>query len=149
MPGKNTKRGELSPANEKYCQGRADGLSQRDAYSASRPASRATGKSRDEIASRLESDVKIQSRIAELQRRAAEGLILDRDGLAAMLAGIATDTGRADSIRLKAADQLARVIGAYEDRAAVDIRAAVITAEDRADALRAYLAGMTGPGPRE
>lgn len=143
MPRKKSiERGELSPANEKYCQARADGMSQRQAYDASRPASAATGKSKDEIASRIESDIKIQSRIEELKRRAAAGLILDRDGLAAMLAGIATDNDRADSIRLKAADQLARVIGAYDDRQSIDVRAAVITGNDKAAALRAYLSGM-------
>lgn len=143
MPRKKSiERGELSPANEKYCQARADGLSQRQAYDASRPASAATGKSKDEIASRIESDIKVQSRIDELKRRAAAGLILDRDSLAAMLADMAADTSRSDGIRLKAADQLSRIIGAYEDRSTVDVRAAVLTASDKADALRGFLSGM-------
>lgn len=143
MPRKKSiERGELSPANEKYCQARADGLSQRQAYDVSRPASAATGKSKDEIASRIESDIKIQSRIDELKRRAAAGLILDRDSLAAMLADMAADTSRSDGIRLKAADQLSRIIGAYEDRQTVDVRAAVLTASDKADALRGFLSGM-------
>lgn len=143
MPRKKSiERGELSPANEKYCQARANGLSQRQAYTASRPGSSATGKSKDEISSHLESDIKIQSRIEELKRRAAAGLILDRDSLAAMLADMAADTSRSDGIRLKAADQLSRIIGAYEDRQTVDVRAAVLTASDKADALRGFLSGM-------
>lgn len=143
MPRKKSiERGELSPANEKYCQARANGMSQRKAYDASRPASTAADNSKDVIASRLENDVKIQLRIEELKRQAAAGMILDRDALAAMLAGMATDTGRSDGIRLKAADQLARIVGAYEDRQTVTV-SATVTGGEKAAALADFLHGMT------
>ena len=143
MPKKKSiDRGELSTADERYCQARASGLSQRAAYRASRQTA-CNDNTADVAACRLESDSKIALRIAELKRRAADGLILDRDGIAAMLAELAIDSGRSDSIRLKAADQLARIIGAYDDRQSLDIRAAVITGNDRAAALKAYLSDMT------
>ena len=147
MPRKRKPGDGLPIKDELYCQARADGMTQRQAYDASRPGSSATGKSKDEIASRIESDVKIKSRIEELKRRAAAGLILDRDSLAAMLADMAADTSRSDGIRLKAADQLSRIIGAYEDRSTVDVRAAVLTASDKADALRGFLSDMVDSKP--
>lgn len=144
MPAKKKPGERLSPANEKYCQARADGLSQKAAYEKSRPDSIATRKSKDEIASRLEKDIKIQSRIEELKRRAAAGLILSRDDLAAMLADMAADPDRSDGIRLKAADQLARIVGAYEDRQNVTVNAAVLTGKDKAEALKGFLSDLTG-----
>lgn len=142
MPRKKSiERGELSPANEKYCQARASGMTQRQAYRASRGPGQGDNTA-DVAACRIESDSKIALRIEELKRRAAQGLILDRDSLAAMLADMAADTSRSDGIRLKAADQLSRIIGAYDDRQSLDIRAAVITGNDKAVALRAYLSDM-------
>lgn len=142
MPRKKSiERGELSPADEKYCQARASGMTQRQAYRASRGPGQGDNTA-DVAACRIESDSKIALRIEELKRRAAAGLILDRDSLAAMLADMAADTSRSDGIRLKAADQLSRIIGAYEDRSTIDVRAAVLTANDKADALRGFLSGM-------
>lgn len=127
---------------EKYCQARADGLSQRKAYQASHPGTKAKPEAQDAIASRLERDVKIKQRIDELKRRAAAGLILSRDEIAADLATMASDDSRPDYIRLKAYDQLSRVVGAYDDHAQVDVRAVVLTAEDKASALKAFLQSM-------
>ena len=143
MPRKRKPGDGLPIKDELYCQARANGLTQRQAYNASRPGSLAANESKDVSASRIESDAKVKLRIEELKRRAAAGLILDRDSLAAMLADMAADTSRSDGIRLKAADQLSRIIGAYDDRQSLDIRAAVITGNDKAVALRAYLSDMT------
>lgn len=142
MPRKRKPEDGLPIKDELYCQARANGMTQRQAYNASRPGSLAANDSKDVLASRIESDIKVKLRIDELKRRAAAGLILDRDSLAAMLADMAADTSRSDGIRLKAADQLSRIIGAYDDRQSIDVRAAVITGNDKAAALRAYLSGM-------
>ena len=150
MPRKKSiERGELSPANEKYCQARADGMSQRKAYQASRPDSKASPEAADVIACRIESDDKIALRIEELKRRAAAGLILTRDEIAADLATMASDTSRSDGIRLKAYDQLSRIVGAYEDRQNVTISGAILTGKDKADAIRDFLSGMTDNGNAE
>ena len=144
MPRKRKAGDGLPIKDELYCQARANGTTQRQAYNASRPGSLAANESKDVSASRIESDAKVKLRIEKLKRRAAAGLILDRDSLAAILADMAADTSRSDGIRLKAADQLSRIIGAYEDRQTVDVRAAVLTASDKADALRGFLSGMVG-----
>ena len=146
MPRKKSlERGELSPQDEKYCQARADGKSQRKAYEISRPESIAAPDSKDVIASRKESDVKIQLRIEELKARASEGLILDRDALAAMLADFAASPDKSDAIRLKAADQLARIIGAYEDKSSLMISGGILTGKDKAEALRQYMETLNRP----
>lgn len=143
MPRKRKPEDGLPIKDEIYCQARASGMTQRQAYNASRPASTAGPDSKDVLASRIESDIKVKLRIEELKRRAAAGLILSRDDLAAMLADMAADPDRSDGIRLKAADQLARIVGAYEDRQTIAVNAAVLTGKDKADAIRTFLSGMT------
>jgi len=132
----------LTPKREAYCQARAAGKSQRKAYKESHSDDKSSDKSIDENACRLETDIKVISRIEQIKARTAQGLQLTRDDIAAQLADIASDTDKSDSIRLKAYDQLARVIGAYEDRALVDVRAVVLSAEDKSRAIREYLTGM-------
>ena len=97
----------------------------------------------DVTACRLEAQSKIALRLQELRARSAEESILTRDDIAKSLTEIATSSG-SESARLKALDQLARLQGAYDDHTQIDVRAAVLTASDKSDAIRAYLDSLTG-----
>lgn len=128
---------------ERYAQGRASGKSQRQALrDAMQDTPTSTPETLDARACRLEKESKVRARIEELQRRAQEEVQLDRAGIARLLADFAADDSKADSIRLKAADQLARVVGAYEDHSTVSISGAILTGEDKAAALREFLSGL-------
>ena len=132
----------LTVKQEKYAQARAAGMTQRQAYKASRGELKQSDKSIDEHASTLERQAKVKQRIEELKAITAHTAALTREDIAASLAEIAADTSKSDGIRLKAFDQLSRIIGAYDDRQSLDIRAAVITGEDKSTALKAYLSDM-------
>lgn len=137
------KKDRLTPRQERYAQERTKGKTQRQAYRAAFNPPRSSDKTIDETASRLEATDKIQARLAELRARSAEESILTRDDIAKSLTEIATSSC-SESARLKALDQLARLQGAYDDHTQVDIRAAVLTASDKSDAIRAYLDSLTG-----
>lgn len=141
MPG--AKKDRLTPKQERYCQERMKGKSQRQSYRAAYDAERMTPKTIDESACRLEADSKVAARLHELRARSADQSIMTRDDIAKSLTDIATSSC-SESARLKALDQLARLQGAYDDHTQVDIRAAVLTASDKSDAIRAYLDSLTG-----
>ena len=140
---KRTKADRLTPKQERYCQERIKGKSQRQAYRAAYNADGMGDACTDVTACRLEAQSKISLRLQELRARSAEESILTRDDIAKSLTEIATSSG-SESARLKALDQLARLQGAYDDHTQVDIRAAVLTASDKSDAIRAYLDSLTG-----
>jgi hypothetical protein len=140
MPQKD--KNGLTPRQEKYARARAEGLTQRQAYKASHEGITQANKTIDENACRLERQSKVKARIDALKELTANTAALTREDIAASLADIAADTSKSDGIRLKAFDQLSRIIGAYDDRQSLDIRAAVITGEDKSTALKAYLADM-------
>ena len=140
MPRKD--KNGLTPKQEKYAQARAQGMTQRQAYKEAFKPPKMTDKSLDEAACRLDNTYKVNSRIQALKELTANTAALNREDIAAALSDIAADTSKSDGIRLKALDQLSRVIGAYDDRQSLDIRAAVITGNDKAVALRAYLSDM-------
>ena len=125
-------KNKLTPAQEKYCRARAEGMLQAEAYRKSRPHSRATRKTQQEEASKQERLEKIQKRIAELREQAAAGAIMQAQEIQAELAGMASDTSKPDGVRLKALDQLTRMQGGYNDAVRVS---AGITVDDRAAAL--------------
>ena len=132
----------LTAKQEKYAQARAQGLTQRQAYKTSHEGITQADKTIDENACRLERQSKVKARIDALKDLTAHTAALTREDIAASLADIAADTSKSDGIRLKAFDQLSRIIGAYDDRQSLDIRAAVITGEDKNIALKAYLSDM-------
>lgn len=117
-------------------------MTQRQAYKTSHEGITQAPKTIDENACRLERQSKVKARIDALKDLTAHTAALTREDIAASLADIAADTSKSDGIRLKAFDQLSRIIGAYDDRQALDIRAAVITGEDKSIALKAYLSDM-------
>ena len=132
----------LTPRQEKYAMARAEGKTQRQAYKEAYNTPTMTDKTIDEEACRLDNLRKVSARIQALKDLTAHTAALTREDIAASLADIAADTSKSDGIRLKAFDQLSRIIGAYDDRQALDIRAAVITGEDKSIALKAYLSDM-------
>lgn len=108
---------ELTPKQEKYCQNRA--LKSMGKTAAYRAAGYSPNKRNPKIdnvnAVQLEKLDKIKSRIEYLNSLAAAGMILNRDQLAAKLSDMAVDDNKPDGIQLKAADQLARITGLYND----------------------------------
>lgn len=113
MPGKK----ELTPMQEKYCQNRAlKGMRKTPAYRAAGYSANKKNKQVDAIAAfQLEKQEKIRNRIEELNSLAAAGMILNRDQLAAKLTDMVIDDSKPDGIQLKAADQLSRITGMYND----------------------------------
>ena len=132
MPaGKKLKNG-LTAVQEKYCRERALGKTQKDAYTASHPNSKASGKSREDMATRMERKELLRQRIAELQDRVDAGLIPSLEQIQADIADMAADESRPDAIRIKAYDQLTRMRGGYRD--AVSVTGSV-SIDDRRSAL--------------
>ena len=73
---------KLTEKQEKYCQERANGKSQYDSYLIAYPKSQKWKRSSvDEVASKLERNVKIISRIAELRKPQEDLLESNRTGL--------------------------------------------------------------------
>lgn len=132
----------LTDKQEAYAQERAKGQTQRQAYKASHVGITQSDKTIDENACRLERQSKVKARIQALKDITAAAYDVTREDIAAALADIAADTSKSDGIRLKAFDQLSRIIGAYDDKQAITVNAS-ITGADKAEALRSYLSGMT------
>lgn len=101
----------MTPKQEKYCQARARGLSQRQAYREAYPASEKWKDSAvDSAASRLEANSKVLARLEELQQEAAAQSVASRtaviDRMAALnahAAKIAVEKARAGTIDKDAA----------------------------------------------
>lgn len=101
----------MTPKQEKYCQARARGLSQRQAYREAYPASEKWKDSAvDSAASRLEANSKVLARLEELQQEAAAQAVASRtaviDRMAALnahAAKIAVEKARAGTIDKDAA----------------------------------------------
>lgn len=125
---------KLTGKQEAYCQNRAAGMPQTEAYNAAYDRSNGTQKSRYEQASRLEANSKIASRIAKLRRQTEEQAILDREAITALLSSIALDDSRSDGIRLKATEQLNRMQGSYTERHDVTLQG--LTRDDRRQEMR-------------
>ncbi len=82
---------KLTPKQEKYCQGRISGLSQREAYREAYPSSKKwKDKSVDEKACQLEKNVKIMSRLKELNSIPAERAQVKREEVLANLSEVSS-----------------------------------------------------------
>lgn len=142
MPkGKILKNG-LTAVQEKYCRERAKGKTQKDAYAAAHPHSKASSKSMEDMASREERKETMRRRIAELQDRVDAGLIPTLEQIQSDIADMAADHDRPDAIRLKAYDQLTRMRGGYKDNISVT---AGVSIDDRRAALADLLPGGADP----
>lgn len=132
MPSGRKLKNGLTATQEKYCRERAKGKTQRDAYTASHPESRALSTSKDVIACREEKKEIIRKRIEELQARVEAGLIPTLEQIQSDIADMAGDPDRPDAIRLKAYDQLTRMRGGYKDSVSVS---GTVSIDDRRGAL--------------
>lgn len=114
----------LTDKQEKFCQERAKGKTQLDAYKTAYD-----GKSSDSVqttkAYELSKIDKIKNRIAELQKQVDAGAIYSLNQIQAELANMAGDEERPDGVRLKAFDQLTRMQGGYTDNGQITVSGSI------------------------
>jgi len=103
----------LTAAQEAYCRSRAAGRTANEAYRDAHgdDATNVTVKARE-----YDDLDKIRLRIKSLRDQVSENLIVELEEIKADLTKIATDENRPDGVRLKAYDQITRMIGGYQDR---------------------------------
>jgi len=103
----------LTVAQEAYCRSRAAGRTANEAYrdAHGEDVSNVTVKARE-----YEDLDKVRLRIKSLRDQVSENLIVELEEIKADLTKIATDENRPDGVRLKAYDQITRMIGGYQDR---------------------------------
>lgn len=125
----------LTPEQEAYCRSRAAGRTGSEAY---RDAHGDTI-SNPSVKSKEYDDLeKVRLRIKSLREQVTEDLIVELEEIKADLTKIATDENRPDGVRLKAYDQITRMIGGYRDKLEV---AGQIGIRDTEDALSGLLDG--------
>lgn len=122
----------LTDKQEAFCQARAKGMTQVDAYRAAGYSQKQKPEAFSCNARQLGRLDYIKNRIAELQAQVDAGAILDVKQIAADLAVIAGDENKPDGVRLKAYDQLTRILGGYNDTTAVTLSAALSLDDTRA-----------------
>ena len=132
---------KLNARQEKYCEGRAAGLSRSKAYKAAGYSPNGSTVTAEQSAHRLDTESAAASmvrlRIEELRRRAAETAILSRDDRLRLLSELATDEAVKPQDRLRATDQLSRMCGDYNDSLRIEGQAAVMLSyADRIEAIR-------------
>lgn len=104
----------LTAAQEAYCRSRAAGRAPIDAARDASPGvSYQVAKNRSDGYEALE---KVRIRIQGLRDQVTENLIVELGEIKADLTRIATDENRPDGVRLKAYDQITRMLGGYQDR---------------------------------
>lgn len=133
---------KLTIKQEKYCNERIKGKSQRQAYKAAYPDDKSTDKTIDESACRLESSHKVSARLAYLRSLDNDKAIANKNDIAKMLTDIANDDTAALPNRLKALDQLAKINGAYNDNLSVNISGGILTGKDKASAIKDYIESL-------
>lgn len=128
----------LTPKEEKFAQAKAGGMTNVDAYDAAGYSPRVNAKSRKENGCKINARPDVQARIAQLQRQAEAGAILNVEQIQAELTNIGLDEKNSKNVRLKALDQLARTKGAYSDNVNVHAKGD-LTIEDKKEAFKELL----------
>lgn len=126
----------LTPLQVRYCQERAKGETQRQAYIKAGYSSRGNDQTLDSNASRLESDPKISAKIEYLQSMVDNNALLTTEQRQAALVDIYLDDSKGTNARLKALDMLNRMAGDYVDKQQIDATVSGLTREDRRDAMQ-------------
>lgn len=139
----------LTPLQVKYCQERAKGKTQRQAYKDAGYGGKSTDKTMDENACRLDKDPRVQATIERLQRLADSGAILDTKQRQAALYEIYQDDNKPIGARLKALDMLNRMSGDYIDRQQIDATVTGLTREDRREAMNDTLNALKSAWNKE
>lgn len=123
---------ELTQKQEGFAQDVASGMSQRQAalknYDFKEGISNEVV---DPYASVLMANPKIKARVAELQKQAEEGAILDRKARQAMLTNFAMDETVSNSDRLSALDKLNKMSGDYSETIRQEISGQIDVKEER------------------
>lgn len=128
--------------HEKFAQGLFAGLTKTAAYLTLVPG--ATPKTAEQSGSRLSRNVKIQSRVAELQARSLSRLEITAEMIAAEAWGIATDRDCGPGPRVSALALLAKRHAEFSEKhevsGGVDVRILAAVAELTPDDLRTLAA---------
>lgn len=127
---------KLTTKQMRYCQLRAEGKSQRQAYKGAGYSDRQKETTIDANSCNLEKIEKIRDKIRELQEKADRGCILTTEQRKQALTDIYLDTNKADKDRLKALDLLNRMSGDYIDKKEINATVQGLTRSDRLDAMQ-------------
>ena len=135
---------KLNARQEKYCEARAAGKSRRQAYQDAGYSPAGSTRTAEQNAWTMETKssraTEIQLKIEELRSRSAETAILNREDRLRLLSELAAREDVKPQDRIRAADQIARMQGDYNDRLTVSASASVsMTYADRIEAIRAGL----------
>lgn len=126
----------LTPQQEMYCRARLVGRTPSQAYRDANPEA-STGY--EYVAGRkLEEMERIKERIQALRDMTEAQVVVGCDEIKAELTRIFLDEDRPDGVRLKAGDQLTRMIGGYRDKIEV---AGEFSMQEKMDALSDLLDG--------
>lgn len=123
----------LTEKQEAYCQLRAQGVKQTDAYKEAYARPGTSDAACRAGAAKVERLAQIQARLAILREQAEAQALMDTATIQAKLTEIATDENQPVSAQLKAMDQLAKIQGAYETKVEVTAR---VTMDEREEAAR-------------
>lgn len=104
---------KLTDKQEKYCQYRMQGLSQRQAYRKAFPNNRQADEVVDSQASRLEKNVKVSARLKELREKVQKKGILTVQQILELLTKDAQSGELKAQDRHRAMDMILKVNGAY------------------------------------
>lgn len=128
----------LTLEQERYCMERVKNKSPREAYKAATTDTDVSSQAAALRGNRLEKLEAVQRRLTELQALVNAKAIASAQQIQADLFLIASDESVPTGTRLKAYDQLARMLGAYKDGLTVSGQS-VLTIADKREALRALL----------
>lgn len=137
---------KLNARQEKYCQGRAAGLSRSKAYKAAGYSPNGSTVTAEQSAHRLDTESAAASmvrlRIEELRARDAATAVLSRDDRLKLLSELAAREDVKPQDRIRAADQIARMQGDYNDQLRITGDSTVtLTYADRLQTIRQALQG--------
>lgn len=124
----------LTPKEEKFAQAKAGGMNNIEAYEAAGFADIAQH-AKKVAGCRVNTRPDVQRRIAELQRQAEAGAILNVEQIQAELTNLSLDEKNSKNVRLKALDQLAKTKGAYSDNINVNASGG-LTIADKKEAFK-------------
>lgn len=128
----------LTLEQERYCMERVKNKSPKEAYLGATTDENVSSQAAALRGNRMEKMEAVQRRLTELQALVNAKAIATAQQIQADLFLIASDETIATGTRLKAYDQLARMLGAYKDGLTVSGQS-VLTIADKREALRALL----------
>lgn len=120
----------LTAKQEAFAQALADGLNQSDAYRKAYDVQEATGKSVNELASKLAKNVKVASRVDELRGKLEEKALWTRQKSVAVLADIAAGAESKAGEKVAAVKELNAMHG-FNEPAKIAVSGAISVIERR------------------